>query len=230
MPDPNLQNISVIKQGRENQPVIVIDNFVPDPFVFVEDAASLSFNPIAPYYPGIRSEAPRPIIARMLSGISDLIADTFGLTKQLSDFESWYSLVTTPPQALAPIQRLPHFDTAEPGRIAVLHYLTQSERGGTSFFRHRATAFESVNAERQDQYLAAIDEDVAYFGMPEPAYIAGDTPIFDRVAHYEAHFNRAIIYRGNTLHCADIPVDMPLPADPVTGRLTVNTFIQGTVI
>jgi hypothetical protein len=227
MSHPNCQSSNTIKQGLELQPVIVIDNFVADPLALVEDAAVLSFNAIAPFYPGIRSAAPRPTIARLISGVSDLIAETFGLFKPLSEFESWYSLVTTPPQELAPIQRLPHFDSVDPGRIAILHYLMQSEKGGTSFFRHRATGFESVSAERQDRYVAAIDADVARFGMPDPAYIAGDTPLFERIAHYEARFNRAIIYRGNTIHCADIPANMQLASDPRTGRFTINTFIQG---
>jgi len=63
--------------------------------------------------------------------------------------------------------------------------------------------------------------------MPEPDYIAGDTPIFEQVARHEALFNRAILYRSNTLHCAAIPPGMVFSTDPASGRLTVNTFLKG---
>lgn len=214
--------------GRERQPVIVIDNFVPYPERIVEDAAMLSFKPIGAHYPGTRAVVPRQLVSQFLEGISGLIAKTFGLNLPFLETECWYSLVTTMPEALAPIQRLPHFDSADPNRIAVLHYLARGEQGGTSFFRHRRTEFESVSADRLDRYVAAIDIDAACYGLPDAAYIAGDTTMFERIAHYEARYNRAIIYRGNTLHCADIPAGMALSSDPQTGRLTINTFLQGT--
>jgi hypothetical protein len=219
------QIISHTAHGLERQPVIVIDNFVSDPERIIADAAMLSFRPIGAHYPGMRAVVPRIMVAQFLQGLSGLIAETFGLDFPFVETECWYSLVTTPPEALAPIQRLPHFDSVDPGRIAVLHFLAR-EQGGTSFFRHRETQFESINAGRLNQYVAAIDADAERFGLPDAAYIAGDTPMFERIAHYNACFNRAIIYRGNTLHCADIPSGMALSSDPYTGRLTVNTFIH----
>ena len=41
--------------------------------------------------------------------------------------------------------------------------------------------------------------------------------IWEQVARYEARFNRLLVYRGNTLHSAEVPPDLPLPADPRTG-------------
>jgi hypothetical protein len=216
-----------IEQGYDKQPIIVIDNFISDPDRLIADASMLSFQPIGAHYPGVRAAVHPALVAGFTKGVTAMIADVFGLAVPFADIECWYSLVTTPPKALKPIQRLPHFDSVDPGRIAILHYLARGEQGGTSFFRHRATGFESVNAERQDQYSAAIDADAAQYGIPDAAYITGDTPMFERIAHYEARFNRAIIYRGNTVHCADIPAGMALSADPLQGRLTVNTFIHG---
>jgi Family of unknown function (DUF6445) len=220
------QQTSILTHGREQQPVIVIDNFVSDPARFIDDAAMLSFKPIGPFYPGVRAVVPAGLFAQSLDPVAGLIAEVFGVAFPIASVESWYSLVTTPPEALAPIQRLPHFDSVDPGRIAVLHYLSRNVAGGTSFFRHRGTKFESVDANREAQYRTAIDADVARLGLPEPAYIAGDTTMFERIAQYEARFNRAIIYRGNTIHCADIPPDMVMSRDPAQGRLTVNSFIQ----
>jgi hypothetical protein len=229
MDNDSPQSVNVVTHGREQQPVIVIDNFVNDPSHLVEDAAMLSFKPLAAHYPGLRAPVPFAVVTGFLSPITELIADTFKLSLPFVHVDSWYSMVTTPPEALAPIQRLPHFDSADPGRIAVLHYLDRSEQGGTSFFKHRATEFESVSSERQEHYIAAIDRDAVKHGVPEAAYISSDTAMFERIAQYQSRFNRAIIYRGNTIHCADIPKGMNLSKDPYIGRLTVNSFIHASL-
>jgi Family of unknown function (DUF6445) len=219
--------LRVAEHGLEKQPVIIIDEFIADPERLIEDASMLSFQPIDEHYPGIRAAVHPALVAGFTKDIAGMIADVFGLSLPFPNIECWYSLVTTPPEALRPIQRLPHFDSADAARIALLHYLAPDGFGGTSFFRHRATGFESVTEERVEQYSAAIDADAARYGLPAAAYISGDTPVFEKIAHYEARFNRAIIYRGNTIHCADIPIGMPLSTDPAKGRLTVNTFIHG---
>jgi Family of unknown function (DUF6445) len=220
----------VITVGHEGSPLIIIDNFVADPEMLIADAAMLAFTSIGLHYPGVRAIVPPRLVTSFVSGVADLIADVFGLTLPFIEIECCYSLVTTPPDALKPIQRLPHFDSIDPGRIALLHYLGQDKRGGTAFFRHRATGYESVNTERQSLYSAAIDADIVRFGIPSEGYITGDTVMFEQAGHIDARFNRAIIYRGNSIHCADIPQGMALPSNPETGRLTVNTFLHGTVV
>ena len=77
-------------------------------------------------------------------------------------------------------------------------------------------------------FRAALDADLRRHGLPDAAYIAGDTPVFERLAVHAGRFNRAILYRSNTLHCADLPPDLSFDPDPVTGRLTVNTFLDAT--
>ncbi len=213
--------------GQEHHPVLVIDDFFENPASLIDDASMLSFKPIGLHYPGVRAVVAQPIVRQFVGRVSELISETFGIASPFQDVECSYSLVTTPPADLAPIQRLPHFDSADPYRIAILHYLSPAQQGGTSFFRHRGTGFESVNAERQAQYVAAVDADIAQHGVPDAAYISGDTALFEQIAHFESRFNRAIIYRGNTLHCADIPACMALSANPAQGRLTINTFING---
>ena len=97
-----------------------------------------------------------------------------------------YSIVTTRPAELTPIQRLPHFDGLEPERIALLHYLSGAEQGGTAFYRHRSTGYETITADRHAAYDAALHRDVARHGLPVPAYISGDTPIYERIARFAA--------------------------------------------
>ena len=218
-------DVRIFRQGDEHQPLILIDDFAADPDALIEDAAMLRLEPIGAHYPGLRAPVPRGLVARLLSPVSALIGEVFGVDPDRGGRESWYSLVTTPPAGLAPIQRLPHFDGVEADRIAVLLFLGRAERGGTAFYRHRSTGFETVTAERLSAYDAALRADIGREGLPPAGYIAGDTPLYERIARHEARFNRLLIYRGHTLHCADIPPDLPLSTDPREGRLTVNTFL-----
>jgi Family of unknown function (DUF6445) len=222
-----MRDINIFYHGAEREPVLVIDNFVPDPARLIEDAAMLSFRAIGIHYPGIRAEVPTRLARSFIAGLEDQIADLFGVAINLAEIESCYSLATTKPADLTPIQRLPHFDGVEPERLALLHFLGHSEEGGTSFYRHRSTGFETISAGRLDRYRGLLEQEIAKHGLPEPAYISGDTDLFEHIGHYAARFNRAILYRGNTLHCASIPAGMTLSSDPQRGRLTVNTFLNG---
>lgn len=220
-------NPHIIYQGIERQPVIVIDDFVADPDMLIEDAAMLAYQPMGEHYPGVRAVVHPALVSGFMEGLDRLLEEVFGLAMPLDRIDCWYSLVTAAPETLRPNQRLPHFDSTDPGRIALLHYLSRSETGGTAFFRHRTTGYESLSDDRLPSYSAHIETDIARHGLPPAGYISGDTPLFEQIAHFDAVFNRAILYRGNTLHCADIPAGMALSAEPVSGRLTVNSFLQG---
>lgn len=216
--------ITVTRHGTEAQPVVVFDDFA-DAEALRDDAGFLSFAPIGEHYPGVRAPVAPAMLRPMLARIAPVAAEVFGIAR-LDVVDAFYSLVTTPPARLAPIQRLPHFDEVSPHRLALLHYLAPNESSGTAFFRQRSTGFESVDAARLPAYRAALDADLTRHGLPGPAYIAGDTPVFEQLAVHQGRFNRAILYRSNTLHCASIPPDMALSDDPLTGRLTVNTFLD----
>lgn len=217
--------LSVAEHGAEREPVVIIDGFAPTPERFLDDASFLAFQPIGPHYPGIRAVVAPAMLRDLLAALEPVVAEVFG-AQRFEVLDAFYSLVTTPPADLAPIQRLPHFDGVERERLALLHFLARDERSGTAFYRHRSTGFETVNAECLSAYRATLDADIKRHGMPAPAYIGGDTALFERIALHEGRFNRAILYRSNTLHCAAIPDDMAFVADPAAGRLTVNTFLM----
>jgi hypothetical protein len=217
-------SLSVVEQGVEREPVVVIDHFAPEPDRFIDDAAFLAFQPIGPHYPGIRAVVAPAMLRDLLTALDPVVADIFG-GRTLEVIDAFYSVVTTPPTALAPIQRLPHFDGVERERLALLHFLSRDERTGTAFYRQRSTGFETVDADRLADYRRALDLDIKREGLPPPGYIGGDTAIFEQIAHHQGRFNRAILYRSNTLHCAAIPDDLSFSADPETGRFTVNTFL-----
>ncbi|KQN28542.1 hypothetical protein ASF00_11475 [Sphingomonas sp. Leaf34] len=213
-------------QGEERRPLIAIDDFWSDPQGLREDAASLKMGMIGPHYPGVRAPVPPRLAETMRRRIAPLLAEHFGLDPAPAVSEAYYSLVTTAPAELAPIQRLPHFDGVEPRRIAMLLFLGHGEQGGTAFYRQRVTGYESVDATRLDRFKAHLDREVQTHGLPDAAYIAGDTALYERIAVQPARFNRALIYAGNTLHCADLPPQVTLSADPLVGRLTLNLFLS----
>lgn len=218
-------SIRVDRIGTELQPVVVIEGFAPDPERLVEEAATLKFEVMGDYYPGIRAPVTRGYFDGLAPILKRVMSEVFGARSRLDVTRALYSLAITPPSELALAQRIPHIDSTEARRIAILHYLSHGEHEGTAFYRHRSTGYETVDAARHRAYLDALQAHFAQHGEPMPAYIRGNTEIFEQIACYEAHFNRALIYRSSLLHCAMLPNDVVLPADPRTGRLTVASFL-----
>ena len=213
--------------GNERAPVLVVDNFLADPQVLIDYAATdCSFGTVSDtFYPGVRSVIPQIYTFAVRAFLGDMIAEAFDLgtspvVKELAHF----SIITTRPEQLQPLQRFPHFDSTDDRQLAVLHYLSPVEHGGTSFYRHRASGFESMRAQRLAGYAAMIDAEVASQGLPAPRYIHGDSPMFERLASFEGVFNRLLVYRSVSLHSADVAADFKFDANPRTGRLTANTF------
>jgi hypothetical protein len=218
--------VRIEQVGRERQPVVVVDNFSPHPERLVADAEALTFETMGEYYPGVRA----PVRPSYFEGLSPVLAPilrtVFGAQDRVGFTRALYSLATTPPAALTLAQRIPHIDGVEEGMIAILHYLSHEDHGGTAFYRHRSTGYETVDAARHRAYLDALRSDFEADGEPAPAYIEGNTAQFERIACYDAVFNRALIYRSSLLHCAVLPNDTALPADVRMGRLTVASFLS----
>ena len=105
-------------------------------------------------------------------------------------------------------------------------YLDHTDHGGTAFFRHRSTGFESLSAETFPRYREALQADVQRSGLPERAYVTDGAPYFERIYESEGRFNQAIFYRGNLLHSGVIRNDQELSEDPKEGRLTINAFFR----
>lgn len=230
MPAPVINpdaRVAIHRQGRERQPVLVIDDFLADPVAWRGAAEVGSYSRVGPHYPGVRSPVSGDWAGAMRDELAPLLEQIFALDPAPRVFEAYFSIVTTSPEQLAPIQRLPHFDGFEASRIAILIYLSGAEQGGTAFYRQRETGFETVDHGRFPAYEAALQRAVAAHGLPDAAYISDDTPLFEQVSNYNARPNRALIYRSQTLHCAAIPPGIPLPADPAVGRLSINSFLFG---
>lgn len=214
--------------GAEASPVLLIDNFAAEPQALVDHAVSLAPFPPAPdtFYPGVRAPVPMPFVQGVHAYLEAALRAVFDLGDQTVVSGGWdFSLVTRPPAELTLRQRLPHVDSTHPGKLALLLYLAPADQGGTGFYRHRSTGFETITEDRFDRYEASLKAEVAAHGEPR-GYICGDTAIFQRIAAYEAVFNRMLVYRSRNLHAASLAPDFVGRDDPGTGRLTLNLFLH----
>ena len=219
--------IAATRVGAEQLPVLVIDNFLSAAELLIEYAAShCAFDGVSDtFYPGTRAPVPPIYCFAVRAFLGEAIGKTFGLEgRTVSGELGHFSLVTTPPARLGVLQRMPHFDNANPRQLAVLHYLCGPENGGTSFYRHRRTGFEFIDAGRRAAYTQAVQQDMAVHGTPPARYICGADARFERTASFAAAFNRVLIYRSINLHSADIAPGFRFDGNPRSGRLTVNTF------
>lgn len=218
---------AVVPVGAERQPVVVVDNFLSRPQLLIDYAAAhCAFDTVSDaFYPGVRAPLPAIYCFAVRAFLGAFMAEVFGLhANRISGELGHFSLVTKPPQQLRMVQHMPHFDNANPKQLALLHYLCAPEHGGTSFYRHRRTGFEYVDAARVADYKLAVTADLAVLGPPAAKFICGDDPMFERTASFDAAFNRVLIYRSINLHSADIGSAFRFDGNPRSGRLTANTF------
>ncbi|NBC20409.1 MAG: hypothetical protein GVY06_05100 [Alphaproteobacteria bacterium] len=218
-------NLTIHSFGEPAEPVAVIDDYVRDPAALRAQALKAEYAPAGHHYPGDRARAPAAYLEERGDLLRNVLADLFGMRAGARLVECSYSIVTTPPDKLTPIQRMPHFDGVEPNRIAVLHYLSGPEFGGTSFYRHRATGFETVTAARYEAYSMALREDVRRHGLPPARYHSGTSEMFELTGTIDAAFNRLVIYRGNRLHSGNILRPHAVGPAPEQARLSINTFL-----
>jgi hypothetical protein len=223
------RSVETVVAGNERHPVVVVDGLLAEPESLVEYAATeVKFRALkgdVNYYPGVRAPVPQRYLAALYDSIKPLLRDTFGFdTDGRVKATCSLSMVTVPPEKLNLFQRLPHFDTADPRQLAVLHYFCRPSHGGTSFYRHRATGYESITHDRLPTYLERLREEVEGQGPPPARYAGHSDERFERIASFDAVFNRVLIYRSQVLHSGSINADAALSCDPRVGRLTANAF------
>jgi len=148
------------------------------------------------------------------------------LQREFQQDTSYFSVVTTPRAQLLPIQRIPHYDSTQPGLFAVVIYLCDSRFSGTSFYRHRRTGYEEITEENRRNYQLALDNELRLLGPPEREYVNGDNALFETIFSNELMFNSAVIYPGRVLHAANIRRGFEPPKTSADWRLTVTSLLQ----
>lgn len=217
--------ISARQIGTQAQPLAIVDNFHPDPDALRAFAATQALEPGRNHYPGLRAALPPDYLSEVGPALAAVLSGVFYHNAATALIDASYAMVTTPADRLTLAQQLPHVDAVDPGRIALVHYLSPESRDGTAFYRHRATGTETVDAARAADYYAQLNAELAQGAPPAPSYIAGPTPLFEQIAQVEARYNRAVIYRSASLHSGVIASDTVLSNDPLLGRLTITAFL-----
>lgn len=217
---------SLLRFGNDHVPVLIIDGFTE-----LADGAFANALQLGPFpapdnnYPGRRriieerDEAAFAQILELLSLAKPYIAGAFDLDG-FDLVEASFSLVTTPPERLLPMQRTPHFDTLDENFFAALLYLTPCT--GTGFYRHRETGIEFISQTNINRYANSV------MLQEQPAgYICGDNDDYEMIGSVEGLKGRLVAYPGPSLHAGQIPPDMVLQDDVRSGRLTANIFLRG---
>lgn len=225
-PSPSSQ-LDILQIGQEKASLVQVDNVLQDPSALVRFAShEAQFSGVGSnLYPGVRAPMPLEYVEGVVRALDPVIRNTYHIDgAKLAKAECFFSIVTTAPSDLQPLQKVPHIDTTDSLHFAVVHYLCAAQQGGTAFYRQDKTGYESVGPERAAHWIEERDAMLAK--MRETlGYMSPSTPGYTQTAHIEAQLDRLILYRSNMLHSGFIPADIPLNPDPCVGRLTANLFI-----
>ena len=219
-------NAQISRFSAENHRLATIGGFLSDPDRAIEKAFLQKFAKITPQYPGLRAPLDESASHAIAEQISPMLSDAFDAPSGTWSLMAWYSLVTSSPGELLPIQRLPHVDGTDSNQIAMMLYLHETDHGGTAFFRHKSTGLEALTDVDFPRYRDALQREVAQTGMPPARYVTDGSPLFEVTHSVPGNFNEAVFYRGNILHSGVIDNDVPLSPDPRKGRLTINAFLR----
>lgn len=222
----------VLRIGREQEPVLVIDHLTGAGEGLIDAASKSAFEPasaVGSHYPGLLGPAPRAYIDAMVRFVLPLIEAHFDVGRIApARARGNFSLVTTPPGELEPEQCMPHVDAADRLQFATVHFLCSEHHGGTGFFRHCATGYETIDQQRLARYNDMLDSEKTPMGQHKSyQYVSDDR--FERIGACSARFDRLLLYRAALLHSGLIERIPDHPADPRRGRLTGNLFLQCAV-
>jgi hypothetical protein len=225
--NPRLTKVTI---GEESSPLLIIDSFAhkPDDLVsHVGDGSSFKADG-KNFYPGKRTPAPQVYSDEICIKYLPLFKSYFGFDNAVSakTLISAFAISDRSPEDLKPIQMLPHFDTTNINQLAVVHYLCEPDHGGTSFYRHRASAFETITEDRLVGYGGQLKKEAIAQQLHEnPCYMGESNTMFERLHSVDACMNRAVIYPSRILHSGNINPLLGLSSDPRVGRLTIGSFI-----
>lgn len=215
--------------GNGRHPVVVIDDATGEVRGLRAIATALAPfpPPVNSLYPGVRrilaedDQSAWAYLSDLLAMLAPYIAGGFDIDR-FRLVEASFSVVTRAPSSLTPPQRIPHFDSTQPGLLAIMHHLHELPGCGTAFYRQRMTGIERVDAGNISAFLAAAGPSAKH----QQGYINGSTDAYECMGSVDSRMDRVVIYPAALLHSGIIPATLPLDADPRIGRLTANFFIQ----
>ena len=224
--NPDLK-ISFSRIGNEEQPLLIIDDLVLNPDELVESAVKAQWvKPKETYYPGLNAKLPPEYNQKIIEGLREPFLRAFNSPKQQKLLvNGFWGLTTLPLEEFSPWQKIPHYDRAEFNHIAMVHYMNKNQTGGTGFFRHIPTGYESISPNRVEEYRDYVTKWLENEGANNLKNYAGfETPDYELFHSVPFKYNRVAIYPSYVLHCA-LYEKSNQDDNPRTGRLTANNFI-----
>ena len=224
--------VEVHEIGQSRSRVVVIDDFFNDPQRVVGAASALA--PFPPEgdtaYPGQRrqigpGDAASGYVFAALQSLVPIIRDGFG-AESFGIVEASFSLLTTRPDSLRAVQRVPHFDYDDENILAILHHLHDIPGTGTSFYRHIETGIERADKANAQTLRKKLQADGDRPDVAAAGFIGESNAYYEKIFTVEGRFNRLVMYQGCLLHSGTITPDFPFSSDPSIGRLTGNMFVQ----
>ena len=212
--------------GSEQQPILIVDNVLDDPDAMIAEASSANwYTPEHTHYPGKNARLPDAYYRTVVTALRGPLEAAFGVSASAYlKYFGFFAMATTQAAHAEPIQKVPHHDSCDPERLSMIHYLCRASFGGTGFFRHLSTGYESISLERHERYVASVASELRQ--LPAAAGYAGqDSSGYELIGAVECVFNRLIVYRSHVLHSALLG-NAELHADPMQGRLTANGFVE----
>ncbi|TLU64332.1 hypothetical protein FE810_12075 [Thalassotalea litorea] len=231
--NPGMQQ-QAFRVGHEQTPIFVIDDFMLDTAAPILEAAGMQYrdrNHQQSFYPGVRAPVSKDYGMTVLTHAAKVLYQVFGVPRDLrmNPKNGSYSLLTQPENRLQLLQCIPHYDNTSCFSFAIIHYLNPGQFGGTGFYRHKPSGFENINDNRKPRYLETAQQHLDQCGGPEQKYITDSTDHFELIKHVDYRPNRLVIYPSTLLHSAYIEnPEHDVNADPTTGRLTANFFVEFT--
>ena len=225
-------NVAIHEIGQSGSHVLVIDDFLDNARAVVEAAAALG--PFPPEgdtaYPGLRrqvgpADAVAGYVVAALRQVAPHIRDAFDAAS-FAVTEASFSLVTTRPEQLLGVQRVPHIDSDDQALLAVLHHLHDVPDTGTAFYRHIATGLERADHASSKVLREHLRAEADRLDPTSPGFAAETNSTFEKIFEVEGRFNRLVVYPGSLLHSGVIPSNFVYSPDPRRGRLTANIFIR----
>ncbi len=216
--------------GVEKVPLLIIDNFANSALDLVEfagDGSSFQADKNN-FYPGKRKLMPSEYGEQICRQYLPLLHSFFDCpqTSAAETVLSALALADTPVKQLRPMQMLPHIDTPQSNQFAVVHYLCNKEHGGTSFYQHKETGYQTITQDRLYYYAQQVKKEAMANQIHKtPRYMSGSDKLFEQLYSVEARMNRAIIYPSNLLHSGNVTEALGLSSVPQKGRLTIGSFI-----
>src|SRR5258708_17086045 len=226
--NPNA-SVSSARIGKCPIAVTVADNVLLRPQQLAEFGLGLTFDEDdSNLYPGVRARVPaefsRPFHAWLPHRLR--CAGVLEASSYVHEDASFFSIVNKNRANLLPLQRIPHYDSADPRVFAAVIYLFDRANSGTSFYRHRTTGYEAIGDENKDNYKIALNRNMKNLGPPAREYTNGSNALFERTHSVDSAFNRIVIYSGNVLHAADIDGSLFTGNDNSQNRIVASSLFK----